>query len=68
MANTGFTRLPVLSRDEPRRIEGMLTLTHTLKAKRRHVEEETRRERVRAVDLLVPAALRGRRRERASRA
>ncbi|HET8933123.1 MAG TPA: chloride channel protein [Polyangiales bacterium] len=62
MANSGFTRLPVISRNEPRRIEGMLTLTQTLKAKRRHLEEETRRERVRAVDLLIPAALRARRR------
>lgn len=63
MAGTGFTRLPVLSRDQPQRIEGMLTLTQTLKAKRRHVEEETRRERVHAVDLLVPTALRRRRRQ-----
>jgi CIC family chloride channel protein len=65
MANTGFTRLPVLSRHEPMRLEGMLTLTHTLKAKRRHLEEETRRERVHAVDLLVPSALRRRRARRA---
>jgi CBS domain-containing protein len=64
MANTGFTRLPVLSREQPRRLEGMLTLTQTLKAKRRHLEEESRRERVNAVDLLVPAALRRRGRRR----
>jgi hypothetical protein len=60
MADTGCTRLPVLSRQTPKRLEGMLTLTHTLKAKRRHLEDETRRERVHAVDLLVPAALRRR--------
>jgi H+/Cl- antiporter ClcA len=58
MANTGCTRLPVLARDAPQRLTGMLTLAHTLKAKRRHLEDETRRERARAVDLLVPAALR----------
>jgi len=61
MANTGCTRLPVLSRDAPLRLAGLLTLAHTLKAKRRHLEDETRRERARAVDLLVPAALRRKR-------
>ena len=64
MANTGATRLPVLDRDSPGRLAGMLTLAHTLKAKRRHLEDETRRERARAVDLLVPAALRRKRQPR----
>ncbi len=58
MADTGRTRLPVLSRHEPGHLLGMLTLTHTLKAKRRHLEEERRREHVGPVDLLVPAPLR----------
>jgi chloride channel protein, CIC family len=58
MAQTGATRLPVLDRDEPTKLAGMLTLAHTLKAKKRHLEEETRRERAKAVDLLMPAALR----------
>ena len=39
-------------------LTGMLTLTHTLKAKQRHLEEERRRERARPVDLLVPSPLR----------
>jgi H+/Cl- antiporter ClcA len=65
MAQTGATRLPVLDRDDPTKLAGMLTLAHTLKAKKRHLEEETRRERARAVDLLMPAALRrGRARKR----
>lgn len=58
MAETGRTRLPVLSRQDPTQLLGLLTLTHTLKAKRRHLEEERRRERVHPVDLLVPAGLR----------
>ncbi|HKU37491.1 MAG TPA: CBS domain-containing protein, partial [Polyangiales bacterium] len=61
MAATGCTRLPVLDRDDPTKLAGILTLAHTLKAKQRHLEDEQRRERVRAVDLLVPAALRRRR-------
>ncbi|HKP61698.1 MAG TPA: chloride channel protein [Polyangiales bacterium] len=55
MADTGCTRLPVLARNDPGRLQGMLTLAHTLKAKRRHLEEEHRRERSRAVDLLIPS-------------
>jgi CBS domain-containing protein len=61
MADTGCTRLPVLARNDPSHLRGMLTLAHTLKAKRRHLEDEHRRERSRAVDLLIPAALRKRR-------
>ncbi|HET6340436.1 MAG TPA: chloride channel protein [Polyangiales bacterium] len=66
MANTGETRLPVLARESPGRLAGMLTLAHTLKAKRRHLEDETRRERARAVDLLVPAAFRRNKRRAAA--
>jgi H+/Cl- antiporter ClcA len=66
MANTGETRLPVLARESPGRLAGMLTLAHTLKAKRRHLEDETRRERARAVDLLVPAVFRRNKRRAAA--
>ncbi|HVU01726.1 MAG TPA: chloride channel protein [Polyangiaceae bacterium] len=60
MARTGFTRLPVVTRGDSRELVGLLTLAHTLKATRRHVEEEQRRERVLTLDVLVPKALRGR--------
>jgi H+/Cl- antiporter ClcA/CBS domain-containing protein len=58
MADTGRTRLPVVARDAPRRLVGMVTLTHTLKAKQRHLEEELRRERVLSVRALIPSVLR----------
>jgi CIC family chloride channel protein len=61
MADTGRTRLPVVDRDAPRRLVGMVTLTHTLKAKQRHLEEERRRERVLSVRALIPSVLRPRR-------
>lgn len=54
MAETGRTSLPVVDRDAPTQLLGMITLTHTLEAKRRHVEEERRRERVLKVGGLLP--------------
>ena len=61
MAETGRTRLPVVDRDAPERLVGLVTLTHTLKAKQRHLEEERRRERVLSVRALIPSVLRPRR-------
>jgi H+/Cl- antiporter ClcA len=58
MAATGRTRLPVIERGESRRLLGMVTLTHMLKARQRHVEEEQRRERVLPLRVLVPGVLR----------
>ncbi|MGD0835819.1 MAG: chloride channel protein [Polyangia bacterium] len=58
MSETGRTRLPVVSRDNHRRVLGMISLAHTLEAKRRHVEEEWRRERVLPISVLLPAFLR----------
>jgi H+/Cl- antiporter ClcA len=60
MAETGRTRLPVVSSNDPRRLMGMIALSHTLKARQRHLEEERRRERVRPVEVLLPEALRRR--------
>jgi CIC family chloride channel protein len=60
MAETGRTRLPVVDRNAPGRLLGMVTLTHTLKAKQRHLEEERRRERVLDVRGLIPRVLRRR--------
>ncbi|HEX7669502.1 MAG TPA: CBS domain-containing protein, partial [Polyangiaceae bacterium] len=61
MAETGHTRLPVVARDDRRRLLGAITLVHTLDAKRRHLEEEGRRERVLRLGLLIPSVLRPRR-------
>ena len=61
MAQTGRTRLPVVTRGTAARLLGMITLPHLLQARRRHLEEERRRERVLRPELLIPAALRGRR-------
>ena len=60
MAETGRTRLPVVARDDRYRLLGVVTLTHTLEAKRRHLQEERRRERVLRLGVLVPKALRPR--------
>ncbi len=58
MSETGRTRLPVVNRDNHRHVVGMISLAHTLKAKRRHVEEERQRERVLPISALLPAVLR----------
>jgi CBS domain-containing protein len=59
MAETGHTRLPVVDRNDPHRLVGMISLSHTLKAKQRHLEEERRRERLLSVRSLVPRVFRG---------
>ena len=60
MAQSGHTRLPVVTRAAPPRLVGMVTLAHLLQARKRHHEEEQRRERVLRLEMLVPAALRAR--------
>ena len=54
MAETGFTRLPVIARDEPQKLLGIVSLSDLLKARVRNVEEERQRERVLHVRLLGP--------------
>jgi len=46
MAKTGFTRLPVVTTEFPRRVIGMISLTDLLKARAQHLELEQRREQV----------------------
>lgn len=46
MAETGFTRLPVVEPDDPDRLVGMISLNDLLKARVRSLEEERHRERV----------------------
>jgi len=59
MAETGFTRLPVVDGASPPRLRGLVTLKEALTARSRHLEEEGRRERVLPLAALVP--FRGRR-------
>lgn len=46
MAETGYTRLPVVERNDPRKLIGMISLNDLLKARVRNLEEERHRERV----------------------
>jgi len=46
MAETGFTRLPVVEREDSRKLAGMISLDDLLRARSRSLEEERRRERV----------------------
>jgi H+/Cl- antiporter ClcA len=46
MAKTGFTRLPVVTLEFPRRVIGMISLADLLKARAQHLEVEQRREQV----------------------
>ncbi|MGZ3637100.1 MAG: chloride channel protein [Ktedonobacterales bacterium] len=54
MAETGFTRLPVVERTEPHRLVGMIALDDLLKARTLNLEAERRRERL--LPLRLPAA------------
>jgi H+/Cl- antiporter ClcA/predicted transcriptional regulator len=46
MVETGYTRLPVVDRDDPKRLLGMVSLDDLLRARSRNLEEERARERV----------------------
>jgi CIC family chloride channel protein len=54
MAETGFTRLPVVERDAPDKLVGMISLNDLLKARVRNLEEERRRERILRLRLVAP--------------
>jgi CBS domain-containing protein len=53
MATTGLTRFPVVARDDPSRLVGMITLADFLRARQRSMDEERARERV--LTLRFPA-------------
>jgi H+/Cl- antiporter ClcA len=55
MAETGRTRLAVVDDGQ---VLGVVTLEHMLKARARHLEEETRRERIIRTDGFLPPLLR----------
>jgi CBS domain-containing protein len=54
MANTGRTRFPVVTREAPNRLLGMVALTDLLRARERNLEEERTRERVLRLRWFVP--------------
>jgi len=54
MAETGFTRLPVLDRSEGSRVVGMVSLSDLMKARSRTLEEERVREQVIRLRWLRP--------------
>jgi CBS domain-containing protein len=54
MADTGFTRMPVVSHDDHARLEGMISLNELLTARARVFEAERRRERVLRIHAFVP--------------
>jgi chloride channel protein, CIC family len=57
MASTGFTKLPVVSRKQPGKVVGIVSLTDLLKARLAAQDTEERRERV--LQLSVPLLFRG---------
>lgn len=58
MAETGLTSLPVVQRQNSRRVVGTITLRHMLEARMKHLEEERRRERPLPLSLILPSWLR----------
>jgi CIC family chloride channel protein len=56
MAETGRTRVPVVDAAYPGKLVGLITLKDVLKARVRHIEEESRRERVLPLGVLIPFA------------
>ncbi len=54
MAETGYTRLPVVERNDTQNFVGMISLHDLLKARGRSLEEEHRRERVLQLRLRFP--------------
>ena len=58
MAQTGRAELPVVDREDKRKLLGTIALSDMLKARMRHLEEEQRREQVLPLKMIVPAWLR----------
>jgi chloride channel protein, CIC family len=54
MAQTGYTRLPVVERDNPKKLVGIISLAAVLQARTRSLEEERKRERVLRMRFLFP--------------
>jgi chloride channel protein, CIC family len=56
MAESGFTRLPVVDRDDEKRLQGMVSLDDLLRARGRNLEEERTRERIFRLRIPRPRA------------
>jgi CBS domain-containing protein len=56
MAETGYTRMPVVDSSEKRRIVGMVSLEDLLRARTRNLAEERSRERILHIRLPFPGA------------
>ena len=54
MAETGLTRFPVVSHDDPPRLVGMLSLSAVLSARARNLEAERRREQILPLRMFFP--------------
>ena len=54
MAETGLTRFPVVDSDGSGRLVGMVSLEDLLQARARHLEDESRRDQVIPVSLVLP--------------
>jgi CBS domain containing-hemolysin-like protein len=63
MAESAYTRLPVVDREHPDQLLGMVSLQDLLKARVRSLDEERRRERVLKLSLLFASRSSGARRE-----
>ena len=57
MASSGFTKMPVVSREHPKKVLGVVSLSDLLKARLAAQDTEERRERV--LQLSVPLLFRG---------
>ena len=57
MASSGFTKLPVVRREDPTKVLGIISISDLLKARSAAQETEERRERV--LQLTVPLLFRG---------
>ncbi|HET9920719.1 MAG TPA: chloride channel protein [Ktedonobacteraceae bacterium] len=55
MAETGYTRFPVVERDNPQKLVGIISLAAVLTARTRSLEEERKRERVLRMRFLFPS-------------
>jgi H+/Cl- antiporter ClcA/predicted transcriptional regulator len=58
MADRGVTRVPVVTRERPREMVGMISLRDLLAARARNLDDERRRERVLQLRMLVPRGFR----------
>ncbi|MFL6278759.1 MAG: chloride channel protein [Vicinamibacterales bacterium] len=58
MAETGLTTFPVIERDPPGVVVGMISLADLLKARALNLEAERRRERIMRVEMVLPFRVR----------